>query len=206
TACFEGVKDIAHDLRLHDSVAKDAIRLLKIADDENIFKRKAGASGDAMCGAALYLVCKQQGASRTFHEMSHAAGVPQGDITKRLRLLQKNDKLSEFAGGVVRPEHLVPRFCSLLDFQQWVSAAALHVAQKAGELHLNSGQQPQAMAAAALLLSAGAFGMLAGRSAKEVAEVTKAVADVCGAKPRTVSKGYAALYPHRYSLLSEGVK
>ncbi|CAM9417474.1 unnamed protein product [Choristocarpus tenellus] len=197
--CYGRVREIAHNLGLPGSVAECACLLLKKVEDEGLFQSKRGTRGDAMCGAVMYLACRQQGVSRTLVEVAPAAGVTKKDLTKSFKHLERNLRVDR---GTVRAEHIIPRICSSLGLHHEVTQIAKELARAASELDLVGGMQPQGVAGAAVFLVCVAInrpGVVVG-GLPPIEEVVSAAST----SEKLVRKCYVVLYDHRHKVFPKG--
>ncbi|KAG0234787.1 hypothetical protein BGW41_001010 [Actinomortierella wolfii] len=109
---------------------------------------------DAILAAILYIVCRDQGAPRTFSEICTASGVKRGDIGGYYRLMLKvlEPSTSSVGARVTDAEAFMKRWCESLALPMPVREAAVHVFSLANTLNLTSGKCPSSVGAAAIYL------------------------------------------------------
>jgi transcription initiation factor TFIIB len=180
--CNQRIQEMAAILSIPQATAEGACELLRQLDEAGEFKRKTGASGNAMCGAVLYLACRQEGATRTLDEVAPAATVGKREVAKAFKHALRHLRLQSRAA---RGDQLVPRCCGALGLPVTVTQVAKHVAEQCYAREVVTGAKPQAVAAAsvwvamqAALTLTGAVGL--GTSMETV--VTAAAASLAGTR------------------------
>jgi transcription initiation factor TFIIB len=145
--CNQRIQEMAATLSIPEATANAACELLRQLDAASEFKRKTGASGNAMCGAVLYLACRQEGATRTLDEVAPAATVGKREVAKAFKHASRHLRLQTRAA---RGDQLVPRCCGALGLPASVSLVAKHVAEQCYTREIVTGAKPQAVAAASV--------------------------------------------------------
>lgn len=112
-----------------------------------------GASLDALAGAVVYAVCRQQSLGLTVEEVAAASGARRGEVVRLFRRLQRKLRLPMPSPAV---EEYLPRlFASLRpSSNQDLVQAARSLAQKAQESQMAQGRNPSALAAACIYITA----------------------------------------------------
>ncbi|KAF9980388.1 Transcription initiation factor IIB [Modicella reniformis] len=126
----------------------------KVKRFKELKNRQPVRKRDAILAAILYIVCRDQGAPRTFSEICSASNVKRGDIGSYYRLMRKilEPKGASASARDTDAEAFMTRWCESLSLSPLIRKAAVHVFSVAGTLNLTSGKCPSSVGAASIYL------------------------------------------------------
>jgi transcription initiation factor TFIIB len=178
--------------------AKEAYKLV------NGDRTLRGKSQESIMAAAIVIACRRAGVARTFKEISALTKVPEKEIGRTFRLMEKllkgaGIKLShcsneEYQSSPTNAEDLIRRFCSRLGLSSQITKAAEHIARRTGDEGILAGRSPISIAAAAIFMAVALFDE--NYSGIKIAEHT-------GVSDGTIKTSYRYLWEARDKLIDK---
>lgn len=154
----------------------------------------------AVISSALFVACRNEGAPRTFNEVSALVRVAKSRVAAYVKSLEltlgEAAKISRMRGT----DDFVSRFCSHLGMPQWATTAATQVAREAREMEGVHGRTYVSIAAASIFMVAQqleAAGIVFDGGSASLSRI----ADVAGVRDGTVRSVYAKMKPRADELL-----
>jgi transcription initiation factor TFIIIB Brf1 subunit/transcription initiation factor TFIIB len=151
---FERIQHYSGLLRLTGDILQKSKLIYKEIEEKHGQKIRS-LKKEPMVMAIIYIACKLLSASRTFRELSAAAGVDEKDIRKYYRTISTllpEALRKKIQAEILPPEQLVVRLFSYLKFTVDVSEVAAKIAKSA--VPLMEGKNPSSIAASAVYAAA----------------------------------------------------
>lgn len=187
---FREIDSMAERIQLPRSIVNKAKNLFIQVHDSKNLKKKAN---DAVASAALYIACRQEGATRILKEICAVSKRTRKEIERCFKLIKKMHPNID----LITNNDIMTRFCATLGLPNVVHRAAAHIAAKAMSLEKVSEHSPISITAAAIYMASQASDDK--RTLKEIGTIT-------GVANTTIRSLYVLMSPHAVKLFPEYFK
>ena len=175
---FEEIRQLIGEQSLPEPVQKQACKLFRSAQKENLLQ---GRSLEGFSAACVYAACRINAVSRTIEETVAAAKADRGEFRAAYDALNRELGLPV---GPTSPAEYLPRYATELGVSSSVERRARELVERTQQEGIANGRNPSGVAAACLYTAAK----------EQDAEVTQGeIADVAAVTPVTVRNTFQEL-------------
>jgi len=142
------LKIVSSQLRLPDSIEKEAARIYRECAEKGLTRARAN---DSIIAAVVYLASKLHGMPKTLSEVATASKLDKFEIARTYKMVIRRLNIKVLQSN---PIDFISRFASELNLDAKTQTKAVKLLEKIQKKGLDSGKSPTSLAATTLYISA----------------------------------------------------